>query len=408
MKTFQFPKDFLWGTATSGHQIEGDNKNSDWWAWENRDRSKDSWLLKMTGRTKLPLEPSLKASDSYKRYMEDLQLAQALNNNAIRFGVEWARLEPQEGHFEEKEFEHYKEIMRAARQKGLKTFVTLHHFSNPLWFAQKGGWVALRSRKYFARYAKKCAEEFGDLVDVYLTINEPQVYALISFLAGRWVPQATNPIKADMVMTNMIRAHNYAYKEIKSVGDFKVGLVKHIVWYETSPESKNPLDLLYVRLLNYLNSDYFLKPISKNLDLIGLNYYFTSWIKNLKRAHGLNDWVSDMGWWLETKGLKNILLTLKKYNLPLYITENGLADAKDKYRTRYINEVLWQCAEALKAGVDLRGYFHWSLLDNYEWSEGFWPRFGLVEVDRENNLQRKPRPSFYQYAKICKSGTISK
>ncbi len=405
MHKYTFPKGFLWGTATSAYQIEGNNKNSDWWLWEHRNRLKDS---KFPGidKKQWPLEPSLEACDSYHRYKEDFDLAAELNNNAIRFGVEWARIEPAPGMFDQKELDHYKKVIKAAKDRGLKTFVTLHHFTNPVWLYNRGGWLSMQTPKLFARYAGKCAEEFGDLVDVYLTINEPQVYSVLSFLLGRWVPQSVNPIKVDMAQINMIRAHNQAYKAIKKAGNHTVGIVKNIGWYEKSPDSHNPLDSVFAGLLRFLNNDYFLRPIKKNLDVLGLNYYFTSYVKYFNPRANPNDKVSDMGWWLEATGLKKVLKSLKKYNLPIYITENGLADAKDKHRTKYIKAILGQCAEALEEGVPLRGYFHWSLLDNYEWAEGFWPRFGLVEIDRENNLQRKPRPSFYEYAKICKSGTI--
>lgn len=408
MENFKFPQDFLWGTATSGHQIEGFNKNSDWWAWENRNRKKDSWLIKKLHKSKWPLEQSQEACDSYNRYEEDFNLAAQLNNNAIRIGFEWSRLEPEEGNFDFREFKHYKNVLYAARRLGLKTFVTLHHFASPTWFLDKKGWVGPESSSYFEKYAKKCAEEFGDLIDVYLTINEPQVYAMMSYLAGNWPPQSINPLKTNVVQMNMIRAHNNAYRAIKEIGDFQVGLVKNIAWYEKSPQSINPLDSVFATILRFLNSDYFLRPISKNLDLIGVNYYFNNQVKYFNPRANPNDKVSDMGWWLNTQGLSKVLESLKKYNLPIYITENGLADAQDSQRTDYLNDALWKCAKALNNGVKLKGYFHWSLLDNYEWAQGFWPRFGLVEVDRNNNLQRKPRPSFSEYAKICKSGTISK
>jgi len=408
MDTFKFPKDFLWGTSTAGHQIEGNNKNSDWWAWEHRDKSKDCLLVKKLGMSKLPLEPSLDAADSYHRYEEDFDLAVKLNNNAIRFGIEWSRLEPKPGEFDQKEFEHYKKVMKAARDRGLKTFVTLHHFTSPNWLAKKGGWVPFKSIKYFARYAKKCAEEFGDLIDVYLTINEPQVYATGSYLVGRWPPQKFAPVRTVVVMGNMLRAHKKAYKAIKSVGNYQVGLVKNIAWFERHPDSKNPLGLVLAALLRYLSSDYFLQPIKKHLDLIGLNYYFTNYVNDLNIKSNPNTECSDLGWWLETSGLRNILIDLKKYKLPIYITENGLADCYDSQRTWYIHQAISRCAEALEHNVPLKGYFHWTLIDNYEWAEGYHARFGLVEIDRENNLQRKPRPSFYEYSKICENGTIKR
>ena len=379
----QFAKDFLWGTATSGHQTEGNNINSDWWKWENG--------------------ISAKACDSYNRYEEDFNLAVQLNNNAVRIGVEWSRIEPTKGKFSQKELGHYKKVLRAAKSRNLKTFVTLHHFTSPKWVS----WTNKKTPEQFANYAGMCAKEFGDLVDVYLTINEPQVYAMQSYLRGIWPPQKKNIFLSLLVQINFIRAHNKAYKIIKGVGNYKVGIVKNIVWWQISKQSKTKIaDYVIAKTLQFLSSDFFLIPIKKHLDLIGLNYYFTKEIKNLKFCEP-HDKISDLGWWLNPAGILYVLLNLKKYKKPIYITEHGVADRKDKQRAWWINETLKYCHHAIEQGVPLKGYFHWSLIDNYEWAEGFEPRFGLVEIGRENNLERKPRGSFFDYAEICKTGRLS-
>ena len=399
--SFMFPKDFLWGTATAAHQVEGNNKNSDWWYWENRNRTGEpEW------KAKWPLEPSLMACDSYNRYEEDFDLCVKLNNNAVRFSIEWARIEPVEGVFDHNEIEHYKKVLRAAKIRNLKTFVTLHHFTSPIWLANIGGWLNPKVVDYFARYSKKCAEEFGDLVDIWLTINEPQVYNLISHLYGRWPPQARNPLKVLKVQQNQIKAHIKAYDEIKTVGNYKVGIVRNINWFAGFIWPLN-------KIFYYLNSYVFLNAIKSKMDLIGLNYYFTQ-VRNLKWIlhidgrfpHGRYP-LSDKSWSLNPTGIEQILLGLKKYGVPIYITENGLADQKDKFRVWYMNQILKYCARAMAKGVPLRGYFHWSLIDNYEWADGYLPRFGLVEIDRENGLKRLPRPSFYFYANICRTGRIN-
>ncbi|MFC1622053.1 glycoside hydrolase family 1 protein [Patescibacteria group bacterium] len=393
----QFPKDFLWGTATSAHQTEGHNSNSDWWAWEKRDRTSEP-----EEKSKYPLQWSNHACDSYNRFEEDFDLCVKLNNNAVRLGIEWARIEPEQGKFDQKEIEHYKKVLRAAKDRGLQTFVTLHHFSSPKWIS----WTKRKTPKHFANFAEKCAEKFGELIDVYLTINEPQVYAMQSYLRGIWPPQKRNPWLSLVSQLNFIRAHNKAYKAIKKVGDHKVGIVKNLVWFRVSKDSKiKPIDWLATKVLQWLSGKFFLGKISRHSDLIGVNYYFTNETKNLKHKDP-QDKISDMGWWLHPSGMEKVLLRLKKYKLPVYITENGLADAEDKQREWWIKEILEHCHNAMEQGVDLRGYFHWSLIDNYEWAEGFWPRFGLVEIDRENNLERKPRPSFYTYAQICKTGKL--
>lgn len=396
-KVYKFPKNFIWGTATAAHQIEGNNVNSDWWAWENSSKNSD-----------LHIEPSGIACDSYNRYKEDFDLCKKLNNNAVRISIEWARIEPKEGKFVKEEFEHYRQVLRYAKEKGLKTFVTLHHFTNPNWFFKKGGWVNLNAPKYFARYARVCAEELGDLVDVYLTINEPQVYALMSYIKGEWLPEKKNFILAFITQVTMMIAHLKAYTQIKLVRDVPVGLVKHIVWYEAVHEKYffKPIDKLIAGFIYWMNDGMYISPIRHKLDLLGVNYYFTQRIKYLKIKNP-DALVSDLNWWINPEGLELILLNLKKYGLPLYITENGVADSEDRVRKDVLQEMLIACSKAIEKAAPLKGYFHWSLIDNYEWHRGFWPRFGLVDIDRTKNLERKPRKSFYYYAKICKENIIT-
>ncbi len=389
--SYKFPTNFIWGTATSAHQTEGNNTNSDWWRWEQKkDYEKND--------RKWPLEPSGIADDSYNRYEKDFDLAKELNNNAIRISIEWARIEPKEGEFDKKEIEHYRKVLKAARSKNLKTFVTLHHFTNPIWFADLGAFANSQSKKYFSRYAKKVAEELGDLIDVFYTINEPQVYAMMSYLRGIWYPAKRNPFLFMYVQRNMMRAHKKAYVEIKTVNpEYQVGVVKNIVWYEAE---KHIWDKAYAKFLNFVGADFFLLPVKKHLDTIGLNFYFTTYLNNFKTDNP-DDFNSDLGWYIDAKGLENVLLTLRKFNLPIYITENGCADSSDRIRIKFIKDMLEASGRVLDQGVDLRGYFHWSLIDNYEWHEGYWPRFGLVEIDRNNNLKRIPRKSYYFYKEVC-------
>ena len=284
--------------------------------------------------------------------------------------------------------------------------MTLYHFTIPTWFAQKGGWLNLQAPMLFAEYARACVLEFKDLIDVYITINEPQVYALMAYTVGTWPPNQRNLLKASIVQLNLIRAHVKAHKEIKKVVNTPVGIAKNIVWFQKSPRSSNILDVLYAKFRFWLNCGFFFDQVIKKCDYIGLNYYFTTQYNNL-RVDNEDDFNSDIGWWIYPRGLYNTLLKLKKYSLPIYITENGLANALDEKRSRFIYEMLLQCLLAIKAGVELKGYFYWSLIDNYEWHQGFWPKFGLIEVDRFQNMARVPRPSFYYYSKICQSGNIN-
>lgn len=400
MPTYKFPEGFLWGTATSAHQVEGNNTNSDWWMWEHEKipRAKTS-----NADFEYPLDQSLQACDSYNRYKEDFDLCVMMNNNAVRFSVEWARLEPKEGQYDEKEFDHYKRVISAARERNLKVFLTLHHFTNPIWFAKKGAWEKGFAVKKFADFAQKCAEEFGETVDAYITINEPQVLALQAYTKGEWYPCKANFLTALKVQLNLMKAHNSASKAIKKVNKkYQVGIVKNIVWYDTT---SHIFDKIASKFLEFMGSDFFLIPVKKHCDFIGLNFYFTTYIRNFK-TNNPDDRNSDLRWWICPSGLEKVLLRLKKYKLPIYITENGVADARDNLRSDFIRDMLVSCGNAINKGVDLRGYFHWSLIDNFEWHHGYWPRFGLVEIDRENGLARKPRPSAFYYGEICKHNMV--
>ncbi|OGC69921.1 hypothetical protein A2415_00130 [candidate division WWE3 bacterium RIFOXYC1_FULL_39_7] len=393
--SFIFPKDFMWGTATSAYQTEGNNTNTDWYEWEQSKKPDQEY----------PKEQCGIACDSYNRYKEDFNLAVKLHNNSIRISIEWARIQPTEDTFDQKEIEHYRQVLQEAKSLNLKTFVTLHHFTNPIWFAKKGGWANLKSPSLFAKYAQKCAQEFGALIDFYLTINEPDVLAFQGYVKGIWPPNKEDLFLPILVQINMTRAHVQAYKMIKSVGNYQVGLVKNIMWFEASPEKNAVVDHIVSKVLYYVNDDLFLKPIMKYMDIIGLNYYFTTRLHKLV-IKNVDDIQNDLGWWVNPAGLEKVLLKLKRYNKPIYITENGAADQIDRIRIKFIREMLGAAARAMKQGVNVKGYFYWSLIDNFEWHQGYWPKFGLVYIDRNHNLERVPRESFYYYAEVCASGRI--
>jgi len=396
-KLLHFPDNFLWGTATAAYQIEGNNDNTDWWHWEKKPKKKN---------TKYPREQSGIACDSYNRFEEDLDLAKKLNNNAVRLSIEWARIEPSEGYFDQKEINHYRKVLQKAKERNLKTFVTLHHFTNPLWFSQKGGWVNPLSPTIFAKYVKKCAEEFADLVDTFLTINEPHVYIVYGFANGKWPPNLVNPILSVIVQNNFINAHIKAYNTIKQVNsEIKVGIPLQMVWYEETKGPLRLLDKMLCKLLYFANTDFFMFHIKNHIDLIAMNYYFTIKLHSIWPVKA-PDMFREPKSFLNYDGLEKILLKLKTYNKPIYITESGMPDDKDEYRPQQIKSILHACYRVINKGVDLKGYFHWSLIDNFEWHHGFWPRFGLVEIDREDNLKRKPRKSFYYYANICRNNAL--
>lgn len=410
---FNFPKDFYWGTATSAHQVEGDNHN-DWIEWEDRncevlaDRAKKHWSEKQKKEFPQMFDcrnyKSGKATGHYNRFIEDFDILKSLNNNAYRFSIEWSRIEPQEGKFNEKEIEHYKLAIKELRKRNIEPFVTLWHFTNPIWINKIGGWKNKKTVGYFIRYAEKAVSVLGEDVKFWITVNEPEIFSSNSYLKGIWPPQKKNIFSYIKTLGNLIRAHRLAYKKIKKINpEFQVGVAKNNIYFEAY---KNKLISLFLKkLADWWWNYFFLNRIRSFQDFIGLNYYFHNRIKGIKFNQNENNKISDLGWELYPEGIHHVLRGLKKYNKPIYITENGLADAKDKKRIEFIKEILINVSKAIREGIDIRGYFYWSLLDNFEWDKGFWPRFGLVEVDYQD-LSRKIRPSALEYKKIIEANAI--
>jgi beta-glucosidase len=373
-----FPDNFLWGTATSAYQVEGGINNSDW-------------------SEKFPAN---KACDHYNRYQEDFDLLKKMNQNAYRFSIEWSRIEPEQGKFNEEEIEHYRKVLSSLKKRKIKTMVTLHHFTNPLWFSRKGGWANSQNSLLFVRFAQRMLKEYGDLVDFWITINEPLIYCSKSFLEGSWPHSQEGVFVFLKAIKNQISAHQRIFKAFHEEREqVKVGIAKNNQFFEPANE-KSFLDRISCFMADYFWNEYFLGKIEKSLDFIGLNYYFYHKVKfpfSLKKE---NKRVSDLGWDIHPQGLLEVLKELGEYNLPIYITENGLADQKDEKRQSFIKDHLTSVHKAIMQGVDVRGYFHWSLIDNFEWDKGFKPRFGLVEVKRKD-LSREPRPSASYYSQIC-------
>ncbi len=393
-KLLKFPKNFLWGCATSAYQTEGGIKNSDW------AKFKDAGI----------------ACDHYHRYEEDFDLLKKLNQNAYRFSIEWSRIEPKEGEFDKKEIQHYKKVISALKKRKIVPFIVLYHFSLPLWFQQKGGWICSDSPKYFARYTRKITQELKG-VEFWMTINEPMVYVVNSYLKGKWPPFKKNFLATQKVTANLIEAHKAAFQIIHSIQKkAKVGISKNIVCF--LPYRNKALNRFLAYLADYFWNDYFLDHIKDYQDFVGLNYYFYNQIKfRLKKKISLKSFpiefyncdekkeVSDIGWRIHPEGIYWAIKDVSEFEKPIYITENGLADARDRLRKSFIRDHLYWVHKAIKEGEDVRGYFHWSLIDNFEWEKGFGPRFGLVEVDY-NTLARKPRPSAFYYAKVSKENAL--
>ena len=380
-RKLEFPQGFLWGSATSAYQVEGGLENSDW-------------------SEKFPADL---ACDHYHRYKEDFEILQKLKQNAYRFSLEWSRLEPEEGKFDEKEIEHYRQYLQALRLRGIRVMVTLHHFSNPLWLAKLGGWANRKVVFYFSRFSERVFKEYKDLVDYWVTINEPAIYASLSYLEARWPPQKRNPVLFLSVIKNQILAHQKVYEIFhRTKTNVLVGIVENIAFIE--PFSDNFLDKLSVSLSRYFIY-FILRKVRRHLDFIGLNYYFHRKIQFPFYQKNENKIISDLGWEIYPQGIYYVLKDLSKYNLPIYITENGLADKEDKLRKDFMEKHLFWIHQAISEGVDVKGYFHWSLLDNFEWADGFNPRFGLIEINYKT-LERKIRASALFYAQICENNSL--
>lgn len=401
-KTIQFPQNFLWGTSTSAYQIEGGITN-DWSRWEHSAERKEQ--LRKEGKD--PKDHICgQACDSYNRYEEDLDLVTDLGCGAYRMGVEWARIEPEEGKFDEKEIEHYKKVLDEAKKRNLQIVLTLWHWTNPVWVAEKGGWTNPETVQDFTRYATTIIKELGDRVDYWVTLNEPMVHIVNGHLSGKFPPNKKSLFQARQVFNNLAEAHRKTYKLIHQFyPDSWVSITK--LTNDFQPARKWCfVERGVAKLFHYFWNERFLRRIKDHLDYIGVDYYFHDriiWRPPFKKNK--NERVTDMGWEIYPKGLYNVLKYLFSYQKPLLILENGLADEADKKRAKFIKEHLYYVHQAIQEGVDVRGYFYWSLLDNFEWAEGWWPKFGLHEVD-ENTFERIPRKSAKVYAEICKTGKI--
>ncbi|MCD6410527.1 glycoside hydrolase family 1 protein [bacterium] len=384
MSVLRFPENFLWGAATAAYQVEGGNIYSDW---------NDYY-------------PAGIACDHYHKYQEDFDWVTTLNQNAHRFSIEWSRIEKKEGRFDQKEIEHYRKILLSLKEKKIKTVLTLFHFTLPKWFQQKGGFAKQKNIFYFERFANRIFDEYKNLVDFWVVINEPQVYAAQGYLLKIWPPKKRSLMLYLRVLRNLILAHKIVYKSFhQKESQVRIGIAKNNQFFEPY-NSKSASDKSIVKIANWWQNYYFLNKLTNHLDFIGLNYYFHNKIKFPFFIKNENKIVSDIGWEIYPKGIYFTLKDLKQYSLPIYITENGVADKKDSLREKFIKDHLYWIWRAIQEKVDIRGYFHWSLLDNFEWEKRFEPRFGLIEVDYKT-LERKPRKSAFYYAQICKTNQIN-
>ncbi len=402
----KFPPEFYFGASTSAHQVEGNNFN-DWTEWEQKTASIKrqassgrKWPKFILDNYPNPLQEenylSSRAADHYNEFVSDFDLAMELGHNAHRFSIEWSRIEPEEGVFQKKELTHYEAVIDALRKRKIEPFVTLWHWTLPPWVAKRGGVQNKNFPRYFSRFTEKIVKALGNKVRFWITLNEPEIYSKNGYYCGKWPPQKRGIINYYRALAKLILAHRAAYKSIEEIAPHaSVGISCNLSYFDSAPGFINSsLKWFAERLWNH----YLLDHIEDELDFIGLNYYFHNRI-NYGFNKNKNERISDVEWELYPQGIYHVLQDLKKYLKPIYVTENGLADARDTQRAWFIKESLAAVSKAIQSGVDVRGYFHWSLLDNFEWEKGFWPRFGLLEVNYRT-LRRTIRPSALKYREI--------
>lgn len=410
-----FPKGFYWGASTAAHQVEGGHDNQ-WSEWElahaqqlaQTADERLGWLPNYEAIQSLATQPENYVSGRgvahEKLHRQDFDLLQSLNMNAFRFSIEWSKLEPEEGKWDVAAMAYYRDYLAELRERGIEPFVTLWHWTLPRWFADKGGFAKRSNVAYFERFAEKVGQELLGDATYIITLNEPNVYASFSYITGEWVPERRNIYVGWRVYANLAEAHRRVYRSLKKQNPARMIGIAQQLGDSRPKQPDNRASLLGIRLGAYVWNWWFLERIKQQMDFVGCNYYFTEYRDSFGRMDNPKKPVSDLGWYMEPAGLQAVLETAwSRYGKPLIVTENGLADANDAHRQWWIEQSIAAMQAALDNGVDLRGYLHWSLLDNFEWKYGWWPKFGLIEVDRDNNMRRDPRPSAHWLAKTIKN-----
>jgi beta-glucosidase len=415
----RFPDGFAWGTATSSHQVEGDNDANDWWEWEAapgriRDGSRSGRAAEWwTGRAE-----------------DDLERARRLGQNAHRLSLEWSRLEPEPGRFDDRAFDRYAQILRAARAAGLTLMVTLNHFTLPRWLAKRGAWLYRGAPDAFVELARRAMTRLGPYVDLWSTQNEPNVLALMAYAQPGWPPGLGSMSAAFRALSQLLTAHARAYHEMRRVAPrARVGVVINMPVLDPASDKLSDRSVARLQdwafsgaLLSAFETGVLLPPLTpfperirglkRAFDWLGVNYYgryevefdtgsgrelFGRRVRARTVHTEWNDWGEP-----HPGGLTQQLGKLSRFGVPLYVTENGIMDATDARRPEFLREHVHAVGAALARGSDVRGYFHWSLVDNFEWSEGWSAPFGLHALARDTQ-ERSLRASGGLYAAVCRS-----
>lgn len=399
MSGYPYPKNFLWGTSISSYQTEGGNLSSDWWDWEKKGKTQDK---------------SGQACDYWNRWPNDHDLLSELGVQAFRFSLEWSRLEPKEGEFSQIALAQYREMLEDLKRRGIKSIVTLWHWTSPLWFQKKYGFHRREAVAVFVKYVERVTKELGDLIDIFVVVNEPMVPLGEGYLTGNFPPGYRSPLRFWKALNNLAQAYRKAYEKIHALKpEAQVGLSCLYNWYDA--QGGNWLEKVANKIALGFRVNWFMEKVKNQQDFFGIDYYRLGKIKfdpqnsTYLGFRIVEDEKNIMRWVTYPEGIFRVLSTAwEKYHLPIYVLENGLPTnegLEDQERVNFIQEHLKCLRKALESGIDVRGYCYWSLLDNYEWLSGYQMRFGLVEIDYAT-LARKPRKSFYAYKEIIKNNSL--
>ena len=421
-----FPPEFLWGVSTSAHQVEGNNHNQ-WTEWEAAGRTTSG-------------DRSGVACGWWNNAEHDFDLVQELGLNALRLSVEWSRIEPEPGKFSHPAIERYREMLAELHKRRIKPLVTLHHFTNPVWFEESGAFLNPQSAAHFERFTRKVIEELSDLCEIWVTFNEPNVYSTMGYIVGEFPPGRRSDLGATItVLANIARAHARAYCAIHELQpNAQVGWTDNYIVFQPADTNSN-FDRMVAGWQHHLFNSSFLRVIERGAlvfpfsllsgdlqdvkgtcDFVGINVYNRAYSRfDLKFPASLFGHIfvpedvpqGDPGMNHPYGEAYPHAIYLAAQNAarlkrPIYILENGVPDAQDRIRPWLITNAVRELHALIQHGIGLRGYFHWSLVDNFEWSEGWRLRFGLYALDRETQ-QRTPRPSAQIYSAIAKANGLT-
>ena len=410
---FQLKPGLLLGAASAATQIEGGDQNNNWYDWYRRGYIKDG------------ADPSA-ATDHYERWREDLALMGDMGIQCYRLGVEWSRVEPADGVFDEAAIAHYREEIQALLDRGIRPLLTLWHFSNPLWLEQRGGFANRDNITAYLLYVRKMVESVGDLVSEYVTVNEPNVYAFNGYFAGVWPPGKKSFLEMSRVMTNLAAAHIEAYGLIRKTRlqmgfkDTKVGFANHLRPFAPR-DSADPIHRFWASRTEQMFQGSLTRamclgrtafPIGKHpaivpgryCDFHGVNYYTRSTVSGPADGVAEACAVNDLGWEIYPEGIVEAArMVYELLPRPIYITENGTCDNRDTFRARYIAEHLQALCES---DLPIERYYHWCFCDNWEWVEGVSARFGLVHVDFDTQTRTVKRSGEF-YRRLLQEGGVS-